>query len=149
MFRYWERQDPDAVASCFAGDATVESLSGRQTIRGREAIRQYLQETAAGGTIIEVAAHGFRRHAHDEVVVTGRLRVRAPGAGLTDIPATWAVQVNSSLEICSITSAASTSGLDRVLAHSGGAAAAQRASAGLGTNDLEPTEWLFGNLLDA
>jgi hypothetical protein len=28
-----------------------------------------------------------------------------------------------------------------------GAAAAQRASAGMGTEDLEPADWLFGDLL--
>jgi hypothetical protein len=28
-----------------------------------------------------------------------------------------------------------------------GAAAAQRASAGMGTQDLEPTDWLFGDTL--
>jgi hypothetical protein len=30
---------------------------------------------------------------------------------------------------------------------SNGAAAAQRASAGMGTEDLEPTDWLFGDTL--
>ena len=36
---------------------------------------------------------------------------------------------------------------DRPEVVSDGAAAAERASAGMGTEDFEPTDWLFGNSL--
>jgi ketosteroid isomerase-like protein len=88
LFRLRESGDIDETLSYFAEDVENRPITADKVLRGREAIRTFLQDTAAAGRVLEASTFRFESNDAGQVAVFGRLRVRGP-EGITDMPAAW------------------------------------------------------------
>ena len=88
LFRLREGGDIDETLSHFADDAENRPITTDKVLRGREAIRSFLKDTAAAGTVLEASTFRFESNDAGQVAVFGRLRVRGPD-GIKDMPAAW------------------------------------------------------------
>jgi ketosteroid isomerase-like protein len=88
LFRLREGGDIDETLEYFAEDAENRPITSDQVLRGREAIRAFLKDTAAAGMVLEASTFRFESNDQGQVAVFGRLRVRGPD-GIKDMPAAW------------------------------------------------------------
>jgi ketosteroid isomerase-like protein len=88
LFRHRESGDIDETLSYFAEDAENRPITSDKVLRGREAIRSFLKDTTAAGTVLEASTFRFESNDAGQVAVFGRLRVRGPD-GIKDMPAAW------------------------------------------------------------
>ena len=88
MFRLRETGDIEEAVSFYAEDAENRPITIDRVLRGRDAIRRFLEDTAASGTVLEASTFRFEANEAGQVAVFGRLRTRGR-EGITDIPAAW------------------------------------------------------------
>ena len=88
MFRLRAEGDIEETVAYFAEDAENLPITTDRTLRGRDEIRNFLQDTAAAGMVLETSTFRFEANDQGQVAVFGRLRVRGP-EGIKDTPAAW------------------------------------------------------------
>jgi ketosteroid isomerase-like protein len=88
LFRLRESGDIDETLDYFAEDAENRPITADTVLRGREAIREFMKDTAAAGKVLEASTFRFESNDQGQVAVFGRLRVRGPD-GIKDMPAAW------------------------------------------------------------
>jgi ketosteroid isomerase-like protein len=88
LFRLREGGAIDDTLEYFAEDAENRPITTDTVLRGREAIRDFLKDTAAAGMVLEASTFRFEANDQGQVAVFGRLRVRGP-EGIKDTPAAW------------------------------------------------------------
>jgi anti-anti-sigma factor len=122
------------------GEIAFVRLSGELYGDCGARIHKCLGQLADEGASVRIDLRGVTFIDPDglRVLVKHQLDARIGGFDLTLIPPTGSVRRVFDLL-----------GADRVFTISDGAAAAQRASAGLGTHESEPTDWLFGAFSNA
>ena len=88
LFRLRSDGDIEETVGYFAEDAENRPFTTDRVLRGREEIREFLEDTAASGTVLEPSTFRFEANDAGQVAVFGRLRVRGP-EGIKDTPAAW------------------------------------------------------------
>jgi ketosteroid isomerase-like protein len=88
LFRLRESGDIDDTLEYFAEDVENRPITSDTVLRGREAVRDFLKDTAAAGMVLEASTFRFEANDLGQVAVFGRLRVRGPD-GIKDMPAAW------------------------------------------------------------
>jgi ketosteroid isomerase-like protein len=88
LFRLRETGDIDETVAYFAEHAENRPITTDRVLRGRDEIREFMQDTAASGTVLEPSTFRFEANDAGQVAVFGRLRVRGPD-GIKDMPAAW------------------------------------------------------------
>jgi ketosteroid isomerase-like protein len=88
LFERFSRGDVEGYVARVHPDATLRPVTGTaREVRGREAVRLWLQEAKSGGQLV-ISAHDVRERG-DAVIVVGRVWQLQRGVGVRDSGACW------------------------------------------------------------